>query len=180
MRDTSAIRWGILRDAGAEIRIARYDSGGVFQDYPLTIHSDDGRVVLATDTYISGQNLFMGVSDSRMGVIRLFGHETGTWGGRIQFYTAADSDDEVDQFVIDAQAETMRFWTYHATYGASVKSRLLTGSWQFDIPLGLRELAADPATPSSGYGRVFARDDGRLYWLDDSGNSWDLISGGFS
>lgn len=34
----------------------------------------------------------------------------------------------------------------------------------------LQEQASDPSTPSSGYGWLFERNDGRLYFMNDDGN----------
>ena len=41
-----------------------------------------------------------------------------------------------------------------------------------------KELASNPSTPTSTWGRVFARDDGAIYYRNDGGTIYDLTSGG--
>lgn len=46
-----------------------------------------------------------------------------------------------------------------------------------DGNLGISELGSDPDTPPSGWGNIFARSDGHVYWKNDSGTVFILTSG---
>ncbi len=41
--------------------------------------------------------------------------------------------------------------------------------------LQLAEISA-PATPTSGYGHLYAKTDGKIYWKDDAGTEYDLTA----
>lgn len=58
--------------------------------------------------------------------------------------------------------------TAHATKGSV---RIGAGSW-LDVP----EVSA-PGTPTSGFGSLYAKVDGKLYWKDDAGTEYDLTAG---
>jgi hypothetical protein len=52
------------------------------------------------------------------------------------------------------------------------------GAWQFETNLTLKELASDPSNPPSGYQRVYARNDGKVYMRTSGGTVYDLTSTG--
>lgn len=44
--------------------------------------------------------------------------------------------------------------------------------------LWLPELSATPGNPSSGAGAIYAKTDGKVYFLNDAGTEYDLTGGG--
>lgn len=42
----------------------------------------------------------------------------------------------------------------------------------------LKEQGSAPATPASGYGYLYEKDDGKLYWKNDAGTEYDLTATG--
>jgi hypothetical protein len=59
-------------------------------------------------------------------------------------------------------------------------TQVITGAKSFDLASSLKELASTPATPASGYQKIYPKSDGKFYKLDDAGLEQQLGSGGGS
>jgi len=42
----------------------------------------------------------------------------------------------------------------------------------------LEEQSSDPSTPASGFGNIYAKTDGKVYFINDAGTATDLTAGG--
>lgn len=63
-----------------------------------------------------------------------------------------------------------------SVYAELAANDIITGDWQFNSHVTIAEIAA-PSTPASGYGALYAKAGGKLYWKDDEGAEFDLTSG---
>lgn len=62
----------------------------------------------------------------------------------------------------------------------AANTQLMTGDKGFDLALRMKELAATPSTPASGYQKFYAKNDGKFYKLNSGAVETEIGSGGGS
>lgn len=63
------------------------------------------------------------------------------------------------------------------SYVGTTDTQTLTNK-TFDDSITMQELGSTPSTPASGYKKIYPKNDGKVYALDDAGNEIELGSGG--
>lgn len=163
----------------------------VFDDQGIALNSSNIVGALTSGTGTSGQyqgSLAGGVSCRTVGnrnfVFGLNAQATGAndsylFGRGITTGSIPIVNSEASSFAVGFLTDTPYF-IIHAAGDAASSTGIVEhkGVTKLGSYTDIAEIAA-PATPASGFGRLYAKStDGKLYWKDDAGTEYDLTSTG--
>lgn len=109
---------------------------------------------------------------------------TGGWDNCQSYLSFRDGSNVCGGFGMDFVNPVARF-VWHSQYNNGYKGttditmvlypdRLVIYNGYIEA----KELSSSPDTPPSGYGRIYVKSDGKLYFKNDDGTEYDLTSGG--
>jgi hypothetical protein len=153
----SYLRW----NAGSTVHIGSLSSGRIleYSATPSNTTSEDGH------TFVHGDPI---VRSSGVPTLHKIDYNAGTW--------SSTAGGIASQIIMN-----------HGGSGTGESSLLKmstggtpTKQWRWDYSgyVEIIELAASPGTPPTGYGNMYVRDDGKIYFKNDAGTEYDLTATG--